>query len=530
MIDGGGSAAANAYDRAPCGLVSTFANGSIESVNRTFCVWFGFSREELIGHKRFQDLLTMGGKIFHQTHWLPLLEMQGSVAEVQLDIKHHDERVIPVLVNATRRLAEGGVFHDIAIFVAADRRKYERELLHERRRAEELLERVRRGGEALSVAEARLRLALDSAELSVWDVDLESGSARYEIGVERLLGLPKGAPVGAAEYRARIHPDDRAEEERAFAEAIGSDGPGTYLCEYRLLGHDGVERVVVGRGRAFRDENGRTIRFSGVLQDVTQRRKLEEARRLQEHEAEQRAILAEQLVGIVSHDLRTPLHAINLGASLLGSSSLPPVQTRTLNRITSAVRRAERLIVDLLDFTQARLGGGLRVTPTQIDLHAVVADVVEELKLAWPGRMLEHLALGEAVGIADPDRIAQVVTNLATNALTYGSPERPVTITSQRDGPGLLLRIHNDGTAIPEALLPHIFEPLRRGESQVKLGSRSVGLGLYIVQQIAIAHGGSVTVTSTDEAGTTFEVRLPAAARPHERSTHTLAASTRLSE
>jgi phosphoserine phosphatase RsbU/P len=497
------------HDRAPCGLVSTSSNGLIHCVNHTFCVWFGFSRDELVGQKRVQDLLTMGSKIFHQTHWLPLLEMQGSVAEVSVDIVHRDGRVIPLLVNATRRELGGAVYHDFAVFVAADRRKYERELLQERRRAEELLENVRTARAELELAEARLRLALESADLLVWDIDPESGAARYELGVQRLLGLPLTAEVTDAEYRARIHPEDREAENRAFKDATAPDSAGTYTAEYRLLGHDGVERVVVSRGRAFRDERGRIVRFSGVLQDVTRRRKSEEVLRLQERDAQQRALLAEQLVGIVSHDLRTPLQAISLGASFLGSSSLAPQQTRTVNRITSAVRRAERLIADLLDFTQARLGGGIRVAPREIDLHSVVTDVVEEMKLAWAGRMIDHRQEGDGRAFADPDRLAQVVTNLATNALTYGTPDHAITITSSILADRAIVAVQNFGPPIPEDFLPHIFEPLRRGENQIKLGSRSVGLGLYIVQEIAAAHGGRITVRSTEEAGTTFELELP---------------------
>jgi signal transduction histidine kinase len=300
-------------------------------------------------------------------------------------------------------------------------------------------------------------------------------------------------------------------ERIAFASAFAADTAGAYRADYRLLGHDGVERIVSSRGRAFFDNSGRPVRFSGVLQDVTQQRRAEEALREQERGAQQRAVLAEQLIGIVSHDLRTPLNAISLGASILLSTSIQPTQARTVQRISSAVQRADRLIVDLLDFTQARLGGGIRVLRSELDLHSVVADTMDELKLAWPGRMMEHRREGPGKGFADPDRLSQVVTNLASNALTYGRPDNPVIIASRVADDELVIEVHNDGTPIPSELLPYIFEPLRRGEQQVKLGSRSVGLGLYIVQQIAAAHGGEVSVQSTPEEGTTFSVHLPSA-------------------
>jgi sigma-B regulation protein RsbU (phosphoserine phosphatase) len=166
-------------------------------------------------------------------------------------------------------------------------------------------------------------------------------------------------------------------------------------------------------------------------------------------------------------------------------------------------------VADLLDFTQARLGGGLRVAPREVDLHALVAECAEEVRLTWPGRMIEVRSRGAGGGQLDPDRLAQVVGNLANNALTYGAPERPLTITSAVTGETLELHVHNHGKPIAEELLPHMFEPLRRGEQNMRLGSRSVGLGLYIVREIAAAHGGSVTVTSTEAQGTTFVVQLP---------------------
>src|SRR5688500_16006755 len=112
------------YEHAPCGLLSTQDNGTIERVNQTFCGWLGFSSHELVGKKRLQDLLTVGCKIFHQTHWMPLLQMQGSVAEVQLELVHRDGHTVPMIVNALRRVVDTSVHQEIAALVATDRRKY----------------------------------------------------------------------------------------------------------------------------------------------------------------------------------------------------------------------------------------------------------------------------------------------------------------------------------------------------------------------------------------------------------------------
>lgn len=499
-------------EEAPCGLLSTQVDGTIVYANQTIRTWLGLTTEDLLPSLRLQDLLTMGCRIFHQTHWLPLLQLQGSLSEVQLQFVHSDGYELPVLVNAIRRDYEDGVRHDIAVFIAADRRKYERELLLARRQAEDLLESFRRAQEELLIVQTRLSLALDATELFLWDLEPETLTPRYAQGVQCLLGLPPTAEVGAQGYRDRMHPDDREQEAQALARTLSSQGERPYHVEYRLLGHDDVERVIVSRGCAFSSADKELAGFSGTLQDVTRWRRAEEVLRSAEQEAQQRAVLAEQLVGIVSHDLRSPLQAIAMGTGLLTSDALSHTQTRAVARIQAAASRATRLIGDLLDFTQARLGGGLRMNVTDVDVDELIHHVVDELRLAWPGRMIAHESEGEGLTHLDPDRVSQLVTNLVANALTYGTADRPVTVTSVTSGGQCTIRVHNEGRPIPEELRATLFEPLRRGAQQVKLGSRSVGLGLYIVQQIVEGHRGTVHLESSEADGTSFLVVFPARA------------------
>jgi sigma-B regulation protein RsbU (phosphoserine phosphatase) len=123
-------------DQAACGLLQTAADGSILRANRVFCTWLGQPVEALVGKRRFQDLLSVGGRIFHQTHWAPLLQMQGSVSEVKLDLVDCNGTAIPMVLNALVRNDHGATVHEIAIFIARDRDKYERELIHSRRRCD----------------------------------------------------------------------------------------------------------------------------------------------------------------------------------------------------------------------------------------------------------------------------------------------------------------------------------------------------------------------------------------------------------
>jgi phosphoserine phosphatase RsbU/P len=231
---------------------------------------------------------------------------------------------------------------------------------------------------------------------------------------------------------------------------------------------------------------------------------------LEKTRLDEAAKFRERLIGIVSHDLRNPISAISMAAELLlGGDSLTEPDQKTVMRIQRSATRATRLIGDLLDFTQARLGGGIRVAPRPANVHAIVRQVVDELELAHPDRQIEVAQHGDGDGHWDPERLAQVVGNLASNALQYGVPEAPVLFQTRQDEDGwITLTVHNQGAPIPTARLLQVFEPMQRGSESNRSG-RSVGLGLYIVKHIVEAHGGQVSVTSSDGDGTTFTVGLP---------------------
>ena len=147
--------AAAAYDRAPCGLLVAAAGGKIVHVNRTFCGWLGLSTPELVETRSFQDLLTVGGKIFLQTHVMPLLQMQRSVAEIKLDLRNTHGIVVPMLVNISRVNRAGSELDEFACMIMSDRHKYERELVVARRRLEESLKAREAAELALRAADRR---------------------------------------------------------------------------------------------------------------------------------------------------------------------------------------------------------------------------------------------------------------------------------------------------------------------------------------------------------------------------------------
>lgn len=223
---------------------------------------------------------------------------------------------------------------------------------------------------------------------------------------------------------------------------------------------------------------------------------------------QQQSDFEKHLLGIVSHDLRTPLNVISLGAGVLADQpNLPAASAKVLLRMQSATRRGIRMIDDLMDFTQARLGGGLRIHPRSTNLREIVDQVVQELEVTHPAQSFKVEHDGHALGSWDPDRIAQALINLLTNALTYGSASEPITVRVRTEDACFLLQVHNQGPPIPADIIPKLFEPMQRGTKSST--ERSVGLGLYIVNEIAKGHGGSVGVESSQSAGTTFSIRLP---------------------
>jgi sigma-B regulation protein RsbU (phosphoserine phosphatase) len=350
-------ATATLYEYAACGLLLTHPDGTILQANATFTNWIGYQESELVGIRKLQELFTIGGRIFHQTHWSPLLRMQGSVSEVKLDIVKRDGKKIPMVLNAISRNHGDETFHEIAAFVAEDRNKYEKEILNARKRAEELLR------------------------------------------------------------------------------------------------------------------------------------------------------LAEQMMGIVSHDLRNPLNTIMLCAKVLEREALTDSQSRTVARIGRAGDRAGRLISDMLDFTTIRLGAGLKITRKPTDLSAFIAGCIEELSAAFPTRTLKHETPPAGTFDFDADRLFQLIGNLVANADAYGAAGTEITIASEILPNAMRLSVRNEGTPIPAEKLPELFAPMVRGTSDA--GDRkSVGLGLFIVREIAEAHGGKVSVTS-DESATIFFIELP---------------------
>lgn len=221
--------------------------------------------------------------------------------------------------------------------------------------------------------------------------------------------------------------------------------------------------------------------------------------------------LNDMFIGILGHDLRTPLNAIMLSAErLLKKVGDQGDMVAPLQRIQGSARRMMRMIDQMLDITRARLGGGIAVAPRPVELGSLVRDVVDEVLRASPEGRVELVTTGELAGAWDPDRLAQVFSNLIGNAVRYRLDEPVVVRLDGTATDRVVATVHNAGLIDP-SLLPVVFEAFRGGGGRQGKRATGLGLGLYITRAIVHAHRGTVEVSSAAPAGTTFTVSLPRA-------------------
>jgi len=229
----------------------------------------------------------------------------------------------------------------------------------------------------------------------------------------------------------------------------------------------------------------------------------------------------EMFISMLGHDLRDPLGAITFGLQGLldqHSDDIPASAVKTIVRTSVAAKRMERMIRDLLDFARGRLGGGLAVIPAPIDARPLINDTVQELAHAHPDRVVRCLASESPGDFAvhwDGDRVAQAISNLVSNAIFHG--QDPIVVEPMDQGERIAIEVRNRGE-ISRDVLPRLFDPFTHGgtdrrqrEAIPRPSDRRrghLGLGLYIVHEIAEAHGGSVSADSVDGQAV-FRLVLP---------------------
>jgi signal transduction histidine kinase len=271
------------------------------------------------------------------------------------------------------------------------------------------------------------------------------------------------------------------------------------VSEYRAMRASVLRLWSSSRPEPLSDETMAVIRFNEAIDEsIAQIVPI-----YLQREAEYR----DRFFGMLGHDFRGPLQAIGLSAALLMNNGEGSAEgLRPLHRILRSCDRLNRMVKDIIDFTRGRFGEAMNVTRVPGDLGTILGGITDEVQCANPNVAIDFAAGGELAGDWDSERLSQLIWNLLVNAIQHGKAKQ-IRVRARNENDQVLIEVHNEGPAIAHDVMRNIFNPLGR-ERNVVRDQAGLGLGLFICQEIAKAHGGTITATSTSDAGTTFAVRL----------------------
>ena len=420
----------------------------------------------------------------------------------------------------TVRLAKGGRPIELSVTISPIRDGGGR-IVGGSKIARDITER-RRTLAALGESEARLRFALEVAQIGDWDLDLRSGNIRRSIRHDHCFGYDSLQPEWSiATFLKHVHPQEQAEVALSYRRALLKDADWDTQC--RVIWPDGSPHWIHIQGST-RYETGHPHRMLGIVADITERKLADSARQQALRlENENRQIqesnrLKSQFLANMSHELRSPLNAIIGFSDLLHGDLLriePAKQQQYIGHIRSSGRHLLQLINDVLDLSKVE-SGKFEFFPEPVDLPALVDEVVAVLytQIQAKGQRVE-VVLEPAVSrvVVDPARLKQVLFNYLSNANKF-TPERgSITVRAGADRPGFFrLEVEDTGIGIAPADLPRLFVEFQQLDASFTKRHQGTGLGLALTRRMVEAQGGAVGVRSVAGRGSVFSLTLPLAA------------------
>ena len=377
----------------------------------------------------------------------------------------------------------------------------------------DVTEHATRAEVALRVNEERLRLAIEAGDLGTWDWNLATNEMTWSDRLSAMFGLPPNTVLSFDRGIEAVHPEDREEVARRIRAALDPDGKGEYVNVFRAVWPDGTIRWLLARGRvSFMEVAGarRAMRFPGTIIDITARKTAEDERERLVHDLDLAVKARDDFVAVLSHDLRNPIGAIAMGASLL-ARQLPDGMDAQRKRADALRRQAElagRMIDELLEEI-ALERGAVPFSTEPIDVRDLAADVRDMFHSLAEERGIS-LTVDCCGGLDRPvranrDYVLRAIGNIVGNAGKFTPPGGAIAIRFEPEGDALKISVTDTGPGIPAEQLDRVFE---RGYRAGQPGS-GLGLGLAIVKGIAEAHGGTTAVESEMGKGTTFWFTLP---------------------
>ena len=432
----------------------------------------------------------------------------------------YTERQGPILIDALDwvRVAMfvmvGGIVSTLGemMHVARQRLAVRQEQLETREQQLEIEQQRRQGLEsALGEREERFHMAVESAGIGTWDLNVLTGERTWSDRTLVMFGIGPEVNISQLDFAQLLHPDDRDSFRRSVREALDPAGDGVYRNEYRACRPDGTIRWVVAHGQAYFQGAGkarRAVRFIGTVLDITERKELEESL----YEASRRKDL---FLATLAHELRNPLapitNALDTWPLVAGDRAKTQRLRETMNR---QVQQLTRLTDDLLDVSRATRGM-ITLHRQRIDLARLVATVCEEkapLVGAGGRKLVCDLPSEEIFVDGDSVRLTQVLENLLDNAQKFTDPGGTIRVTLSRHAATATLAVKDNGVGIPKESIGEVFELFRQLDNAAGRSRAGLGIGLHLVQQIAELHGGRATARSDGEGrGSEFVVELPLA-------------------
>ena len=349
--------------------------------------------------------------------------------------------------------------------------------------------------QALQENEERLKIAVDSAKLSVWDLDLKTNQVLTREAID-IPGFPDSGEVWTVDrYLQVLLPEDRQLGMDAIAEALKT---GQFNVQLRTRGEDSSQHWVQGTGKVFTDDKNNPTHIIGTTQDITTRMELDRHKN--------------ELITTVSHELKTPVTSLKAIGQMLENKFLKSEDKAThtmLQKMNAQITRITALIHDLLDVSRIE-GGKMQLRESHFLLYDLIEDVVSEVQRTT----VSHEILIEKEKLipcfSDRERLGQVITNLLTNAIKYSPGKSKVLISATFNEREITCCVTDFGIGIPKEKIAHIFDRFFRVIEERNYAFQGIGLGLYISSEIIKRLGGRIWVTSEPGEGSKFCFSIPA--------------------
>lgn len=373
--------------------------------------------------------------------------------------------------------------------------------------------------EALRESDARLRLALDAAQLGDWDLDLVTKTARRSRLHDQAFGYNSLLPDWSYEiFLNHVHPEDREFVDQKFQRTLVTGEDWEFEC--RVIWADQSIHWIWSRASIYSDSDGNQIRMLGAVKEITARKQAEAEReqllaREQEAriEAEAANRMKDEFLATLSHELRTPLNAMAGWTQLLRTRKFDEKTTaRALETIDRNTKSLAQLIEDVLDVSRI-ITGKLRLNMSHVELVPVIEAAIETVQPAADAKHIQIELILQAAGgsvFGDVNRLQQVFWNLLSNAVKFTPKGGRIEIELEMIDSRMQVRVKDTGLGIAPEFLPYVFERFRQADSTTTRSYGGLGLGLAIVRHLVELHGGTVSVESAGAGlGATFIVNLP---------------------